>query len=320
MNSNGVTVLLLRHGERADETDDALSRPLPSCVKARMDPDLTDEGHRQATDAFQQIVPFLKGKRVAFFVSPLRRTIATAAMIGRCNTDGVEFVLPSGDPSSIPLVVMNGLSDCAAHVVKEGGAFAAVKAGYIDGAAMAANNGSSNSPLMKVMDTLQPQRWELQKPIQLYKEHKDEFVPMTAPIGCSEPPLIELDVVGANDDGAVTLEDNQQSVDTTPVARYASDDAFFKTMTRIVKMAASRSCNVCVVVSHREGIRDLARDILRSQNRISTPYCCIGHFSAHLLEDTDASHVQWKFHNVIPYEKFGEEVDMGTLDLGQPTL
>lgn len=307
MTSNGVTVLLLRHGERADETEDALDQSPPRSAKERMDPCLTEEGHRQATNAFHQIVPFLKGKRVAVFVSPLRRTIATAAMIGMCDTEGVEFVLPSKQKlSTIPLIVMNGLSDCASHVLKVGGAFAAVKAGYIDGAAMAANNGSSESPLMQVLDSIQVPLQKLQRPIQVHKEHvEEEFMPMTDDVGCSDE---SSPIEGER---TVILQDIQHPVDTTPVARQASEDAFLPTMTRIAKIAASHDCTVCVVVTHREGIRDLAAEILRSQKRLSTPYCCIGHFSAHVRQDTDASRVQWNFHGVIPYETFAEKIDMG---------
>ena len=90
---------------------------------------MIEEGYRQATEAFQRIV-----------VSPLRRTMEIAAMIGMCITEEIDFTIP-GDASSI-IVVMNGLSDCAAHVGVAGGALAAIRRGYIDGVYRWGSHGS----------------------------------------------------------------------------------------------------------------------------------------------------------------------------------
>lgn len=335
MSSQGViTILLLRHGERADETE-SFEASLPSdsrSTKDYLDPPLTDEGHQQATEAFGRMMPFLKGKKVAVFASPLQRTIATAAMIGMFQSTEIEFAVPGGNnkinnketigssSTTLPLIVLNGLSDCAAHVQIVGGAFAAVRKGYIDGAAMAANHhddddddnrSSHRSPLLQLLART-PRIRNLLHPIQFFKEHEDGFVPMCRPIGGSESTSINhLQPKHSTAGGSTFAEkDAQSTVNTTPVARRASDDCFFATMNRLVKIATSRDCHVCVVVTHREGIRYLAQEVIRRENkhqrhsRISTPYCCIGHFSAQIEEHADRS-IKWKLHGVVPYQEFG---------------
>lgn len=298
-----ITLLLLRHGERADEAARKNGGSLgPRSGKDRMDPDLTEEGHLQASEAIEKIVPFLSGnKRVAIFSSPLKRTIATAAMIGMHSQTQVNFVVPDCDEQekAIPIVVMNGLSDCAAHVGYAGGAHAAVRDGFIDGAAMAANNCSSQSPIVKMMSTI-PHLHQLKRPIQFYKEDRDGFIPMTAPIGglTNEELLTGHSSATVQDASPKNVETIQE--ETTPVARHAWHDSFDQTLQRIVRLAAAGDCDVCVLVTHREGIRDLVAKI-QPHCRISTPYCCIGKFSASLQDDDD---VHWEFHDVKQYQKF----------------
>jgi hypothetical protein len=313
-----ITILLLRHGERADEIEsfeDSFSSA-PLSTKESLDPPLTDEGHQQAIEAFEQIIPFLMGKKAAIFVSPLRRTIATAAMIGMCQSTEVEFMEIGENnetvESTLPLIVLNGLSDCAAHVEMVGGAFAAVRKGYIDGAAMAANHiddhSSPSTPLQKLLANI-PILGNLLRPIQFYKEHDGGFSPMSHPIGCSESATM-MNGLPPNPTSTLETSDRELPVNTTPVARRASDDCFMATINRLVRIAASRGCHICVVVTHREGIRDMARSAMLHENsrgrhpRLSTPYCCIGHFSAEIQANADGA-IEWKLHGVVPYEEFG---------------
>lgn len=317
-----LTILLLRHGERADEIesfDDSLPSA-PRSIKESLDPPLTEEGHQQGIEAFERIIPFLKGKKAAIFVSPLQRTIATAAMIGMCQSTEVDFTVIGGNDetveSTLPLIVVNGLSDCAAHVERVGGAFAAVRKGYIDGAAMAANHidvdssPTSSTPLQQLLASITT-LGDLVRPIQFYKEHDGGFVPMSHPIvGCSESTTLNSLQPSPTTGSTLATRHRESPVDTTPVARRASDDCFMATIKRLVRIAASRDCHVCVVVTHREGIRDLARSIMRHENphhrhpRLSTPYCCIGHFSAEIQDNADGA-IKWQLHGVVPYQEFG---------------
>lgn len=299
-----ITLLLLRHGERADEAVRTYGGSLgPRSDKDRMDPDLTEEGHLQASEAFEQILPFLSGKKVAIFSSPLKRTMATAAMIGMNSQAQLNIVLPDGveQENAIPIVVMNGLSDCAAHVCYAGGAHAAVRDGFVDGAAMAANNCSSQSPIVKMMGAI-PHLKLLKRPIQFYKEDGDGFKAMTGPIGGMSNGLDgqEIDMEATDKDPPSKESAEMMQEETTPVARHAWHDSFDQTLQRIVRLAAARDCDVCVLVTHREGIRDLVAKI-QPQSRISTTYCCIGKFSASLL---DGDEIHWEFHNVKQYQHF----------------
>lgn len=302
-----ITLLLLRHGERADEVaqNPRKSRGSKS-RKERMDPDLTSVGCRQAAEAFDKIMPCLRGKKVGVFTSPLRRTMATAAMIGmykRVADENLDFAIPGGTSSSesIPIIVVNGLSDCAAHVRAAGGAYAAVRDGYVDGAAMAANDCSIQSPIMQLMKSIQEMS-NLNHPVQFYKETGPGFVAMTNPIGESttnEESLQQQQVTSSDTQGLLAHPTNKE-LDIMPAARKRQDDFFFQTLRRIVRMATANDCDVCVLVTHREGIRDLVANI-QPGLRVSTPYCCIGRFSAQLQDDDT---VQWEFHDVLQYQKF----------------
>jgi Histidine phosphatase superfamily (branch 1) len=295
-----LSVFLIRHGERVDEVepyDDESRRSLKECI----DPHLTSLGHQQAADAFSRLIPFWRGKRVAFFVSPMRRTIATAAMIGSCDMTGVEIMsIPSSQrvTSTIPWIVMNGLSDCAANVRYLGGASAAVQLGLIDGAAMPPNqwdptmaSSYTTTPFQNMLSEMQLIQ-RLPNTIQFFKTNDGQsFIPMSGPIGNS-----------SNDSSTSNRTTPSLVTATTPPA-ILNDDSFNSTMDKIVKISAAYDCSVCVVVTHREAIREMVRRYHPDPRvRVPTPYCCVGHFSASI---SNKSTVNWNLHAVLPYEHIG---------------
>jgi len=300
-----ITVLLVRHGERADEAARINGGSLGSrSTKDRIDPCLTEEGHEQAKEAFAQIAPFLESKRAAIFVSPLQRTMATAVMVGMC--EGVNVHVPPCDeegddarPAVIPLVVMNGLCDCAAHVLMVGGAYRAIQAGFVDCAVMTANDGSIDSPLVRMLDQI-PALQNLKRPIQFYKEHGNSFIAMSHPMGGS-----------AGNDGLRTSQQESANdvlstaptipLDSARAAHSEIDHLFTKTMDRIVHIANRYDCDVCIVVTHREGIHDLIARTKKRSEGVKTPYCCIAKFVAQVPE---GSRVVWRFDEVVPYKAF----------------
>lgn len=349
---------MVRHGERADEVEDSqrLRRPPPRSRKDVLDPPLTEEGHRQAREAFERILPTLRGKRVAVFVSPLRRTMATAAMIGAVDagTSDVEFVVPrrrrrslededDDDDGVVPLVVANGLSDCAAYVVRVGGAFSAVRSGYVDGAAMPANNlrSSPHTPLMSMVEESISIHHARTRRIRFYKELRAEdendkangesgpfydgrIVPMSPPLGRSNREEVDAKMIGdagvhgsrrrtpsppvhrgsLSPPGTMRTETNLAH-DPDTVVRIKEDNFKYAT-NRAVQLAAEANCDVCILVTHREGIRYKARQILRNKHvRFSTPYCCVGRFRASVGQNDDGDcNVEWFFEEVCPYQRF----------------
>lgn len=295
MTTRDITILLLRHGERADEAVRKNGGSLgPRSTKERMDPALTELGHEQATEAFGHIVPFLEKKNAAIFVSPLRRTMATAAMIGMHESVNIA-------ERDIPLIVMNGLSDCAAHVKHAGGAYRAVRDGYIDGAVMDSNDGSKDSPLMKMLAQM-PMLQKLKRPIQYHKvDDSCDLIPISEPInGDSSVARAATHGEDVTPTSALPLAHSPST--TSCSVGTSNDDSFTSTIKRVTRIAAIRGLDTAIVVTHREGIRALANDISRTYQRFRTPYCCIGKFAVRV--DNDGIDVGWRFDGVVPYEEF----------------
>jgi hypothetical protein len=307
MTSPVITVILIRHGERVDEVEsydnDDSRRSLKECI----DPHLTSRGHQQAAEAFSRLVPILRGKRVAFFVSPMRRTIATSlSMIGSCDMTGIEIIpIPTTTQklTSIPWIVMNGLSDCAANVRYLGGASVVVQHGLIDGAAMVANewdpsvtSSNKTTPFQRMLSEM-PLLQNLPNTVQYFKTNDGKsFIPMSGPIG--------QDRSTSNSSASQTTPTSTTpSASTTIPQTIINDDSFITTMDNIVKISAAFHCSVCLVVTHREAIRDMVRRFHPDPRlRIATPYCCVGHFSARISNE---SSVDWNVHAVLPYEHIG---------------
>jgi hypothetical protein len=111
-----IKVLMLRHGERADE---AGQQALPDTL----DPELTSKGVEQAMVAWQKIVDceifeedIEQQKRMLIFTSPLQRAFVTAKALSLVNHQPRQ----QGDIQTIQIVP--GLSSCAYAVAKIGGA------------------------------------------------------------------------------------------------------------------------------------------------------------------------------------------------------
>jgi Histidine phosphatase superfamily (branch 1) len=156
-----IRVIMLRHGEREDETDDYDHHH--RCLQDRIDPYLTPFGYRQALHAWKRILHCLQAqeeeKPIVIATSPLRRCIGTAVMVSAAVAElpqsSVKFVLPSSQKQAalsdtyycnlernptIPVLVMNGLGDCAAQMQHMGGIGKVVIAGWLDLAASPSND------------------------------------------------------------------------------------------------------------------------------------------------------------------------------------
>jgi Histidine phosphatase superfamily (branch 1) len=161
-NIRSIRVIMLRHGEREDETDDYSRHH--RCHQDRVDPYLTPFGYRQALHAWKKILFCLEkaGEEeeetpIILASSPLRRCLGTAIMVSAAmssaaaqpphRSSSVKVVLPSRQasddatsPTMIPMLVMNGLGDCAAQMQHMGGIGKVIKAGWLDMAASPSND------------------------------------------------------------------------------------------------------------------------------------------------------------------------------------
>ena len=305
--TKAISVYLLRHGEREDEVGAGLHSSASSS-KERLDPALTEQGYRQANAALNNLLSSLDGKEVAVFSSPLRRTIGTALMIACAPSNKkVKMILPTPNDDviqqgCIPVLVMNGLCDCAAAVERIGCANLAVSKGYIDNAAMRENDSSESSPFLRSLDGLVSVAKCSSEccgtgdssMIQFWKENdysSRSFSPMTPPISIRESIPVSRN-----------LPELKQTF--TPVSSKQSADCFLTTLNRAIRLTVAANCNACIVVTHREGIRYLVRQVCQYRNegvKLSTPYCCIAKFTAAVSSEK----IQWDFEHLSSYEKYG---------------
>jgi len=354
VHKKNVRVLLVRHGEREDEAENRHRKHKnlrPRSTKDKLDPSLTIEGYDQAAGAFSNLIQALslnqnktkeesKGK-IALFSSPLRRTVGTALMVATAITDGEECKISTqlpllasnkvgsdeGEdiPSNIPIVVMNGLCDCAAYVVKSGGAHAAVTKGLIDCAARSFNDWTENSgtsfiPALKLITKTAYQSQSGQSlrnssNVQFWREtNNDNFSPMTAPF----LPIKDESLIPSmsTNERTTNVIDEALPGEYTVVNEKNHND-FLQTVNRAVYLTVHAGLDTCVIVTHREGIRYLANNVcgLRLPHGLKTPYCCIGSFRADVKFNMPSPSssgggkhkmysVKWTCHSVTPFQDF----------------
>ena len=311
-----ITVLIVRHGEREDEVRSRgihgghgnLSRA------EKIDPSLTVVGHKQALAALTNLFSTLDGQRVAVFSSPLKRCVGTALMIAtRARSQWASFQQES---SVIPIVIMNGLCDCAAQIQREGGAAAAVQKGLVDCAATDSTIGCGDDPMTRALRPMtalalravasSDDKHDLAR-IQFLRSVPAQnnvdghcFEPMTQPISLRSPSVASTD-----EESTISHSAPEQimrpSVDAA-ASNVKEGDDFFSALKLAVTLTAWADCDTCVVLAHREGIRALAQSKCHYTGRLSTPYCCIGAFHAEIKSSTK---IRWTFHGVSPYSEFG---------------
>lgn len=275
--------------------------PAPPKVDS-LDPLLTAKGHMQAHHSFNGLVQELggqgRGRKVAIFSSPLRRAIGTALMVGSISSNhvnGVSWPPPNSikndptndnnsddvdDDDSIPITVLNGLGDFASRVYHQGGHAALVPAGHIPCADMASNDGTLASPFTRNVAMMPSHvadcpNENATKPVRFWKRnpnaHKGghEFVPMSGPI-C---PLTKCfhEVKRRTSPQNPLHREDRSNTDQPDNPLHAVDEA--------IRLTVARGCDTCIVVAHREAIRDLAQ-ICGYYGSIAHPYCCIGSFDA----------------------------------------
>lgn len=289
-----------------------------------LDPLLTARGHQQAHQSFISLTKTLQDRKVAMFCSPLRRVIGTAMMIGTVALPNhtLSFPQPNEQPdrkdnaagkssATIPITVLNGLGDFAASIYHHGGARTLAPMGALRCASTPENNGSPSSPFVQALASM-PSHLTLHAKddashvagtVQFWGRHKDNndaFVPMTPPFSPLDNKLKHNTHI---DDESFVYPGGIDKTKKRPAPRnpiYAVDEA--------VRLTIERGCNVCVIVAHREAIRDLAEQECSylGERRLPTSYCCIGSFLAEVEEPAGAdSMIHYSFHNVWRWEQFG---------------
>mmetsp|Transcript_6950 Transcript_6950/g.20138 ORF Transcript_6950/g.20138 Transcript_6950/m.20138 type:complete len:388 (+) Transcript_6950:308-1471(+) len=288
-------------------------------------------------------------RTIAVFSSPLRRVVGTALMIGTVDTRGGNgnvnvnvngneraLVFPPvpgdvpDDSGAIPVTILNELANSAAAVYRHGGVEELVPKGFLRCANTRSNDGTDASPFVRALRTMPASQWMDNndnqtsppdcncRPVQFWKRQRDEawswqYAPMSEPI---RPGSLGRE---AGTDGFSYLsvrKKRNQNRNRNSALRMAPTNRPLLAVDEAVTIAADRGCNVCIVVAHRETIRDLAtKRCHRFESSLEMPYGCIGSFAASVLIDSHEKvrHVhRYRFHGVWPIERFGTEAIPGT--------
>eukprot|EP00536_Pseudo-nitzschia_multiseries_P000857 jgi/Psemu1/1980/gm1.1980_g len=243
------------------------------------------------------------------------------------NSDGtLEFPPVPGDDSdasgAIPVTILNDLANSAAAVFHNGGVEELVPNGFLRCASMESNDGSDASPFVRAIRAMPvtPQMDHRNRnhnhnrtnnndtlhccrPVRFWKRRRCENGP-THYSPLSEPIRPGMLGVAAGADGFSypstrgRYRRNRPAVPTrNPLL--GIDEA--------VRIASDRGCNVCIVVAHRETIRDLAAERCGRFGSLKMPYGCIGSFAASVSVSVPVSskeRVRYRFHDVWPIERF----------------
>ena len=319
-------VLMLRHGEREDEVMPRWQRDEMSEAR-RFDPVLTLNGHQQAREAWKNIslaLNAIQPKKVAIFTSPLRRTVGTAMMASEALQDNWKVSLPTnsreghehhhhelenenGSAVEIPIVIWNGLCDCAAQINRCGGHRNAIKTGYVSCAATEHVTPDSFSESSMAKTWSEMRRYALESalvnnheaagryPIRFWKVSPYKWnlilVPMT-------PKLY----VQADADETLA-DDNKFSVEPSDLHVVHKGGDCEPAVDHVVRHALLTDCDVCIIVSHREEIRDHMPISDGKSNKAKLPYCCVGVFSVFMhSSEVNRSKLHWRLHEVRPYQ------------------
>lgn len=311
-----LKIFLVRHGERKDEVEGWVA----NSWKDQIDPPLTRKGYQQGQQAFTALYAALRSsarngskQRIAVFCSPLRRTVGTSMMTANSLPLQANFEwMPASVDGVIPIVIVNGLCDCAAAIARTGGSRIAIRQRLIDCAAISENDGSPHTPFMKTIACMKQQMHGLEAPksaaaVQYWRlsdhvhegnsQHDNLLLPMS--------PLIYI-----SGKEVPTINGLESSIpSTTATAALPSNNGTSSPLEDCVRLASQWGCHTCIVVTHREEIRDVAKHKCgyepppshhNPKSRVSTPYCCIATFVARVEQE----HVQWTFHGVFPFERF----------------
>jgi hypothetical protein len=79
-----------------------------------------------------------------------------------------------------------------------------------------------------------------------------------------------------------------------------------------VDRAAAHPTKTAVCVTHREGIRDIHEMLTNARQRLSTPYCCVGHVTVPLDENGAVEDINaWEWNGCYSKEEVSTKIRLG---------
>jgi hypothetical protein len=231
-----------------------------------------------------------------------------------------EWNLSTTSMTSIPIVVWNGLCDCAAQVVHMGGHRTAFRTGFVTYAATNQFRPEtfSQSPMATTWQEMRhtarqgipENRQSLSAlPIQFWKaDHTNQQLePMTPPLNVADESVL-----------STRTHDPQVK---QPLPFYLKDEP---PVDQVVRVALQSGCDVCIVASHREEIRELYKYRCGPQTpRKRLDYCCIGIFEVFSRDtgsDNTISPLEWRLHDVLPYSAMTSDFVQDIIDARNPEI
>lgn len=294
-----------------------------------LDPLLTKQGHQQAKASFLAIAKALpRESKVAVFSSPLRRAIGTSLMIGSVPWDeSIHWSAPaqaayasSSNSNSnegchrtktIPVTVLDGLGDFASRIYHTGGTSLLSQKGLLRcSSTLSGNDGGCESPFVQTLASMPSH------------ESGDMFdrtndVRFWTPEGQSLSGTIDPHTkhYRAETVGDRIREIQKQNTYFAKVAKReqkAKKRGSFRpsqpppnplrAVDEAIRTTLARGCDTCLIVAHREAIRDVKEEECNHLFSIALPYCCIGSFGATTRRRNDR--VYYNFWSLAPLEKF----------------
>ena len=291
--ASSVNVLVIRHGERADEA--GLSND-------SLDPILTDKGIIQGSSAFKNVLEMLEGREGGFqvFSSPLQRAFMTAKALELLTSS-------SSSQENVQVKIIPGLCACAAAVRHKGGfkklrkcrlfaVFIHVSVIILFALIINERRFASNNSLLPLFSHSQAPRV-----LRDIAKRANE-ISVSHVMEPSELPKPNVTFEVISDETAKT-------------------DQFLSACNYAVRETIRLGKQTCVIVTHREAIRDLVSLCSSSSGNKTTstktkpkklhlPYCCVAHFVVAAKDDGGGFErtPTWKFKNVHEYEKLVKEL------------
>ncbi len=306
---------------------------------------------------------------------PLIQTFGQQPGTQKTNSNQVE---KEKNRRKANIVVMDGLCDCASAIIKCGGAPNAISSGYVDCAARVSQGEDYNGEesliesLQDIISIANPSErfsehnkdipanyipiclWREKKYYDTYphdQPEKDHFETMTCKFNMNGDGILSPQNSVSNEGKRIRYETpprKQPAVHINNSQKHGStcsnEDTFLGAINRAAYFTAKAGCTDCIIVTHREGLRYLAKHVCgfghfgrgpnpkryrhpsnaEYEKQLKTPYCAIGSFVANVKFNTSRSanspskvrpfySVKWTFHGIVPYQEFPSLMMRGTL-------
>ena len=296
---SSLNVILIRHGERADDILKRQGATVPK--EEKLDPLLSGEGFQQARMASEAVFKALsqKKRKICLTVAPTRRTCGSALMASVALRDNQQLDFAYREETDgVPIVVINGLSACATQIRKQGPISKLLHAKKLPCASRLENFDSKETPMINAMRHMQEKAID-QTNLSSLSLARVQFCGVNRETNCVEPMTPAITAV------AMGTPSHLPSPRPYRTGRPLDDDeTWMQALDRAACLGAEEDCDTVVVYTHREAIVGLLETCCDNTERLATPYCCVGSF---WVSVDPKGHCEWKCHAVDDFREFSTQ-------------